>query len=485
MTLPINIKRIALFALPAVLLVGSGCKKFLNVNQDPNNLSNAQPAQQLPTVEAGIGVVVGDDLYTFGNIWSQFYTQSAIASQYKTIDQYLQTNNDFNYMWGHLYQTSLINDQLMLANTIGNPGLVQYQAIGYVLKAYALQLATDGFGDIPMSEALQGAANKNPKYDPQQQVYDSIFYYIDKAKTLMDPSDPSAPQSDDLIFNGDMSQWIAFANTLELRAYLRLTQVDPATAEAGVKALYATNPTFLTADAEMTYSSTGGNQNPFYIKAVSLGKTVNLAPSSTVISQFERNNDPRRWALFEKVKPTDDTITDLVQGTYFQNTNKVTSKPSPLVAGDPQNTASALAPVILIGAAESKFLQAEAVARGWVAGSAGTLFTDGINASFATDGISDSAANYIASAPDAQFPATQADQLKAIITQKYYAMCGSQGFEAWTEWRRTGYPDFFVLSAANGGRGVPLRFLYPQTELTGNLSYPGTVTETTPVWWDK
>jgi len=242
MTLPINIKRIALFALPAVLLVGSGCKKFLNVNQDPNNLSNAQPAQQLPTVEAGIGVVVGDDLYTFGNIWSQFYTQSAIASQYKTIDQYLQTNNDFNYMWGHLYQTSLINDQLMLANTIGNPGLVQYQAIGYVLKAYALQLATDGFGDIPMSEALQGAANKNPKYDPQQQVYDSIFYYIDKAKTLMDPSDPSAPQSDDLIFNGDMSQWIAFANTLELRAYLRLTQVDPATAEAGVKALYATMP---------------------------------------------------------------------------------------------------------------------------------------------------------------------------------------------------------------------------------------------------
>lgn len=485
MTIPINIKRSVLFAGLAVLLLGTGCKKFLDVNQDPNNLSNAQPAQQLPTVQAGIGVVVGDDLYPFGNIWSQYFTQSAIASQYKTIDQYLQTNNDFNYMWGHIYQTALVNDQLMIANTIGNPGLIQYQAIGYVLKAYTLQLATDAFGDVPSSEALQGSVNKNPAYDAQQVVYDSIFYYIGKAKALMNPADPSAPGSDDLIFNGDMGSWIAFANTLELRAYLRLTQVDPATAEAGVKALYATNPTFLTVDAEMTYTSTGGNQNPFYIKAVSLGKTVNLAASSTVVSQFERNSDPRQWALFEKVKPADDTITDLVQGTYAQNTNKVTSKPAPLVGGDPQNAASALAPVILIGAAESKFLQAEAVARGWATGSASSLFTAGINASFATDGIPDSAANYISSAPDAVFPAALSDQIKAIITQKYYAMCGSQGFEAWNEWRRTSYPTFLVLSAANGGRGVPLRFLYPQSELTGNLSYPGTVPETTPVWWDK
>ncbi|HTI89229.1 MAG TPA: SusD/RagB family nutrient-binding outer membrane lipoprotein [Puia sp.] len=485
MTIPINIKRSALFAGLAVLLLGTGCKKFLDVNQDPNNLSNAQPAQQLPTVQAGIGVVVGDDFYTYGNIWSQYFTQSAIASQYKSIDQYLQTNNDFNYMWGHLYQTTLVNNQLMIANTIGNKGLIQYQAIGYVLKAYTLQLATDAFGDVPSSEALQGSVNKNPAYDAQQVVYDSIFYYIEKGKALMNPADPSAPGSDDLIFKGDMDSWIAFANTLELRAYMRLTQVDAAKAEAGVKALYATNPTFLAKDAEMTYTSTGGNQNPFYIKAVSLGKTVNLAASATVVTQFERNSDPRQWALFEKVNSADDTITDLVQGTYAQNTNKVTSKPSPLVAGDPQKTASALAPVILIGAAESKFLQAEAVVRGWVAGSASTLFTDGINASFATDGIADSAAKYISSAPDAVFPASQADQIKAIITQKYYAMCGSQGFEAWTEWRRTGYPTFFVKSAANGGRGVPLRFLYPQSELTGNLSYPGTVAETIPVWWDK
>lgn len=136
---------------------------------------------------------------------------------------------------------------------------------------------------------------------------------------------------------------------------------------------------------------------------------------------------------------------------------------------------------------ESNFLQAEAVARGWGSGSltAKKLFTSGIEASFAADGIAENAAAYMSSAPDAKFPGDKAGQIKAIITQKYYAMCGSQGFEAWTEWRRTGYPTFIVKSVAAKSLPFPLRFLYPNSELTTNSNYPGTVTQKTPVWWDK
>ena len=483
MTTTINIlKRIALFVFPAVLLLSSGCKKFLNVNQDPNNLDAALPSQLLPSVEASIGVALGDDYYPFGNLWAQYFTQSTLGSQYKTIDQYLQQNSDFNYAWMHLYQNALINDQLMITNSVGDSSVVQYLAIGYALKAYTLQLATDGFGDIPSSEAAEGAANKNPTYDKQQVVYDSIFALLERGKALMSNSDPNNPGSSDLIFQGNMDNWIAFANTLELRAYLRLTQIDPATAQAGVQALYSSNATFLTTDAAMTYVATGGNENPFYTTAVSLGKTINLVASQTITEAFVRNSDPRQFALFVPLAGTD-SITSLYQGNYAANTNVQYSLPSALVGGNPQDPNSALAPVTLISQSESDFLQAEAVSRGWGSGSASGLFTAGIQASFADDGIAGSAAAYIASAPDAQFPASAANQLKAIITQKYYAMCGSQGFEAWTEWRRTGYPDFLVVSAASGGRGVPQRFLYPQSELTGNTNYPGTVPEITPVWW--
>ena len=485
MTTTINIlKRIALFVFPAVLLLSSGCKKFLNVNQDPNNLDVALPSQLLPSVEASIGVALGEDYYPFGNMWAQYFTQSTIGSQYKTIDQYLQQNSDFNYAWMHLYQNALINAQLMITNSIGDSADVQYLAIGYALKAYTLQLASDAFGDIPNAQAVQGSANKNPAYDKQQIVYDSIFSLLEQGKALMSNSDPNNPGASDLIFQGDMDNWIAFANTLELRAYLRLTQIDPTTAQAGIQALYASNAPFLTTNAAMTYTATGGNQNPFYTTAVSLGKTINLVASQTIVEAFVRNNDARQFALFVPVTGTD-TISSLAQGDYAAFTNVIFSTPSALVAGNPQDANSALAPVILISQSESDFLQAEAVARGWGQGSASSLFTAGIQASFATDGIPDSATSYIANAPDAQFPATGAtNQIKAIITQKYYAMCGSQGFEAWTEWRRTGYPTFLVTSAAAGGRGYPLRFLYPQSELTGNTNYPGTVPETTPVWWD-
>ena len=478
-------KGIALFVVPAfLLLLSTGCKKFLNVNTDPNNSAIAAPATLLPTVEASIGVALGDDYYPFGNIWAQYFTQSAVASQYKTIDQYLQLNSDFNYAWNHLYQNALINDQLMIDSSLGNNMKIQYLAIGYVLKAYALQLTTDAFGDIPLSQALQGVANKNPAYDKQQDVYDSVFSLCEQGKALMNNSDPYNPGAADLIFQGDMDQWVAFANTLELRASLRLTQVNPTAAQAGVAALYANGATFLASNAQITYASTGGNQNPFYIKEVALGETVNLVASQTVISQFVRNNDARQFVLFVPLSGAD-TITYLPQGSFAQNTNEVCSTPSALVAGNPQDPNSALAPVYLFSLSESNFLQAEAVARGWGQGSASALFTAGINASFANDGIPDSAASYLLNAPDAQYPAAGLPaQLQAIITQKYYAMCGSQGFEAWTEWRRTGYPTFFVPSAASSGRPFPLRFLYPQSELTGNLSYPGTVPETTPVWWD-
>jgi len=479
-----RLKRIALFALPAVLLLSTGCKKFLNVNQDPNNLVAAQPSQLLPTVEAAVSVALGDDYYPYGNLWAQYFTQSPVASQYKSIDQYLQVNADFNYAWQHLYQGALINDQLMISNSIGNTALVQYLAIGYVLKAYTLQLTTDGFGDVPLSEASQGSANKNPAYDKQENVYDSIFALIERGKALMDNTDPNNPGSTDLIFQGNMNAWIAFANTLELRAYLRLTQIDPTKAQAGVQALYAANAPFLTSNATITYSTTGGNENPFYIKEAALGYTVNLVASQTVVSAFVRNNDPRQFALFDSLGGGIDTITYIPQGAFNSFTNKKCSPPSAFTGGNAQDANSALAPVFLISQAESDFLQAEAVSRGWGQGSASSLFTAGIQASFATDGIPDSAANYLANAPDAQFPASAAGQLQAIITQKYYAMCGTQGFEAWTEWRRTGYPTFFVPSAANGGRTYPQRFLYPQSELTANLNYPGTVPETTKVWWD-
>lgn len=131
-------------------------------------------------------------------------------------------------------------------------------------------------------------------------------------------------------------------------------------------------------------------------------------------------------------------------------------------------------------------MQAEAVAKGWGSGDAKSLYESGITSSFTATGNAADAVNYIAKAPDAVFSGTVEEKVKAIITQKYFAMCGFQGFEAWTEWRRTGYPTFFTTSAAStlGEGRMPLRMPYANSEATTNANYPGNVVIYTPVWWD-
>ena len=478
----------------AAVATMTGCSKFLDVNDNPNNPESTTPDFLLPTTEVSLGVAVGNGLQIYGNFLSQYWTQNPSANQYNSIEQYAFVNADFNYPWIYLYGDAMVNLQLMIDNNKGSENQ-QYVAIAYILKAYSLQVATDAFGDVPNSEALKGADGpSSPVYDKQEVVYDSIFNFIEKGKSLIDANSETLPGKQDLIFNGDMNQWEAFANTLELKAYLRLSEVDGAKAKAGIEKLYAENPSFLTSDAAIQYSSTGGNQNPLYINMVGLGKTQNFVASATAVNAFNRNNDPRLFVLYDKL-PGRDTIAYIAQGDYNakeknaagESVSKRVSSPSGLVAGNANDETSALAPVRLISTAESYFLQAEAVARGW-AGSgnkAEDLFKQGIRASFEADGIAADADDYINSAPDAAFPSETTGQIQAIITQKYYSMCGSQGFEAWTEWRRTGFPDFFTPSVESGGQAFPVRLLYPNSEVTSNLNYPGTEPMDAPVWWDK
>jgi hypothetical protein len=386
-------------------------------------------------------------------------------------------------VWGNIYRGTLNNAELIINSKVADNE--NYKGIAHILKAYAYQVATDAFGDIPLSEASKADGNLSPKYEAQEVVYDSIFNYIDKGLSLLAVKQAIPVASQDMIFNGDLEKWKAFANTLKLRAYLRLSNVNATKAAAGIKALYASNAVFLSQDATITYTTTGGNENPFYNEMVGLGKTQNVVASGTAVEAFVRNNDPRRFAFYEKVSGQD-TIAFIEQGTYASNSKKLVSTPSAMVGGNAINQTSAVAPVKLFSASESLFLQAEAIVRGWGTGDAQSLYSAGITESFKATGNAAEATKYIADAPDAKFTGNVEAKVKAIITQKYYAMCGFQGFEAWTEWRRTGYPAFFVKSAAStlGEGRMPLRMPYALSEATTNSNYPGNVVIYTPVWWD-
>lgn len=475
--------KIAALVLASGIAGFTGCKKFLDVNENPNAPSDADVKLLLPSAQAAIAHALGNPLQIHGGMWSQYWTQSSSASQYRSLDRYQVTAGSFDRPWRMLYSDALQDLKIVIQKGEAAEQFRQFAAIAYILKGYDFQLLTDAFGDVPVKEALNVDIT-NPHYDSQELVYDSILTFINKGLSMIDLETEAVPAEEDLVFHGDMEKWQQFANTLKLRVYMRISKKAEAKARAGVQALQTANAEFLTEDAKITYTTTGGNQNPLFAEILGLGRTQNLVASSTLVDNMKKNSDPRLNIFYDTLPGGQ--IVSVAQGAWDVPPPRVASPPSAVVGANGQDDQSGLAPVKLISAAESYFLQAEAVAKTWLNGNARQLFEQGITASFNAYGVESEAAAYIANAPDAKWPAGFALQQKAIITQKYYAMCGNQCFEAWTEKRRTGFPDFFKESLASvlpAGR-YPARLLYPNTEVNQNLSFPGLKPVTDSVWWD-
>jgi len=509
----INKKLIIVLTIGSLLGVSS-CKKYLDVNKNPNVVQTPTVQTLLPAGQLIVGSSLGVDLEITGSIWGQYWTQNPGASQYHPLDQYAPGQDFFSYPWLYLYQANENFRQLyILADSQKKK---QYMAISLLMQAYTFQLLTDAWGDVPFSQALKGGYADghiiNPAYDKQMAIYTGIIGLIDSANTLINPADPSVPGADDLIYAGNMAKWQKFSNTLMLRVLLRMSQVNAAEAQAGIIALYTSSGgNFIGEgdDAAITgYGSNSANKNPLYAEETSttLASTQNIVGSNTCIDSMNSNNDYRAYVFYEAAANTG-TIVGIDQGHYnFTPTSGSFSVVSNFVGGDAQNSASSNAPVNFLTSYESLFLQAEVAARGWVgAGSDSSLFYQGIQASFdyySADmnsyyGVTGAVGYNTYISGDTSVPGTpgywtiyptggSTDQkVRFIITQKWFAMCGNQGFEAWTEWRRTGYPDFLItsLSAVNGGT-KPRRFLYPTSESTVNSSFPGLAPLTLKMWWD-
>lgn len=464
---------IAALAVAAIVL--PGCKKFLDINESPNSTTKANPEQLLPSIEASVAHVTFNHFQTYGNFWSQYWTQRPNASQYRTIDAYSSGPNDFDRPWSILYANGL-SDTDSLISLAHLPKFSQWSARAYILRAYAFMQLTDGFGDIPLTEALQGRGNRSPHYDTQAQVYDSIFLWIQKGIDLLDPLNAYQPGAEDLLDNGE--GWTAFARTLKLRAYLRISGVNAAKAAAGIQALYADGTSFLTENWQLNYVNVGGNQYPAWAEVVAL-QIRNQGASSTVMDKLKEWSDPRINSFFAL---SGGQFRSIPQGGY-DNVPSTTAMSNPTTA-----MFGGATPGIFINAAESYFLQAEAALKGWGTGNAAALYEQGIRASFAANGRSDGEATTYMTNQQVAWNSANVDTLqKRIITQKYFSMVNLQGFEAWSEWRRTHYPEFLIRSQASvlGPNSRPQRFIYPQAELTRNANFPGLQNIDVPVWWAK
>lgn len=490
-------KRLLVAAAGLILLSVGGCKKQLDINENPNVAQDVTPALLLPTAQLEIGSALGVDMNNNGSIWVQYWTQNASASQYRTLERYQPTASTYDRVWS-LFYSGALPDLKRMNQLATASNLRQYQAISNLLTAYSFQLLTDAWGDVPFTEALKGLTEEgavlNPRFDRQEAIYDSVIQITQVGLALVDEEDPNHPGSDDLIYQGNMANWRKFGNTLLLKMYLRLSERSPAKAQAGIAALYNSGAEFIGSedgdDAQISYSTGSGSSNPLAVEARRLGQ--NQIASATSADSMNSNNDPRRAVFYNAATPTT-AIRGLRQGETTAQSGVTYNIPNSntganaAAVGSEGGLAASSAPVKFISSYESLFLQAEVVARGWATGDAADLFSRGISANFASYGLEEFDEDYQDEAYWAQYPTggSVSAQIRHIITQKWFSMNGNQGFEAWTEWRRTGYPEFLVVSAGSLiGNQFPARFFYPDAEFSRNANFPGQPRITDRVWWD-
>lgn len=486
-----TIKKSLYIIAAAASTIFVGCKKQLDINRDPNKAPQEAGTAALiyPSAMMSTTGRIGGELNIIGGIWSQYYTQSYTSNQYKTIDAFNIQSTDYQSSYSELFAGAL-NDYHFELDTAKKAADWNFYLMGTVMNAFTVATLVDLYDKIPYSEAFQGKANINPKFDDGYTIYIDLLKRIDDAlskdfaaKTNTDPG------AVDFIFEGDMDNWKKFANTLKLKLYLRMINAKPTEAEAGIRALYTNGAKFLDVDAAMKlFTTTPDKQNPFYTYNIyRLNSGTNLRASKTFTSWLTANSDPRIVSFYGKTNPT-----AMNQGDFLTTY----SKPTVFVQ-------KATDPVQFISAAESYFLQAEASVRYFGGTDAKDLYDQGVTEAFAAQGYENQVASFIQAGGKYEFPAagTLENKIEAIITQKWaHFAYGCHSLEAFFDRNRTGYPKSSavystdasyvpgqIVYPANGVTSgkFPKRMVFPDSERSRNKNTPAEVPLTTPVWWAK
>ncbi|MBS1502428.1 MAG: SusD/RagB family nutrient-binding outer membrane lipoprotein [Bacteroidetes bacterium] len=484
----------------------TGCKKdYLSLEVNPNTPSVTTPGLTLAAALNASAAIVSTGYPQYG-VWSGYYTTSGNYVPNQSINQYQFTNTSFSGDWTAWY-ANLTNYNNLVQISAADPKGANYQAIGLVMEAYGFSHLVDNYEDVPYTQAFQASKILYPAYDKGPAIYADLFKKIDQAIGLMGKAGATVPGSDDIVFHGDMGKWKQFANSLKLRMAIRVSGVQGFDAKA-IMATTATTADPSDAEANFLgettsaisnpgYVNATGKQNPFYA-AYGADPTGNPAGSNVYyranafsVNLLSAFNDPRLTELYTQVPTSGSDATLRVHGNTFGDTKTTLLSNSFTSAVGPGLLQSPTQGQPLMWGSEALFLQAEAVNKGYLTGNAQDDYEGGITASFLELGLTaaDAQTYYSQDLANVSWTASP-NKEQAIITQKWIALNGYFQFEAWNEYRRTGYPVLpSSIDPAAISTTLPTRVPYPLSELTtngANLAKEGTINYfTSKIFWAK
>ena len=472
-----NIKRQGVKIFPLFLLAFTinSCDSALDINSDPDVMTSVPASALLPSAEVSLGYVLGGDASRMPASIVQYY--AGHRGQPLEYARYDIEPAATDQMWTNLYQIAY---NLRQAENISkSKGDLVYVGITQLLQAHTFSVATDMFGDIPYSEALNGPLNINPKYDKQQEVYESILALIDLGITNIRTNAGLNPGTADIVYAGNRTKWEKFGNSLKLRILNHLSKID---ANRALNFLNTNPQLILTAtdNAKVTFLDNPASANPIYQFDVLSGRK-DQAVSTTFVNKLKGLDDPRVPVYFKGV------VNGALAGQILGNEPGADDDDSGETKFSRVGSAYASvdSPVVLMSAAEVNFIKAEIYLRAGNLSDAETAYDAAITQDFASLGLS-GASTYLTK-PEVAFD----DTLSKLIEQKWITMYHSP-YEAFVDWRRTGFPTLTPSIDNRTNDVIPRRLPYCQKEINVNGSSlsagPGIpkplVDLKNRVWWD-
>jgi len=511
---------IYLIAGAFMVIAFASCKKeLLNVNTNPTATTGSQydPNFLLTTTQlmyTGSTDFGAENWQTeWGEIAGFIQHVSSVNTSYYSGDKYLNTVGNFGVYFDHSYIYQVQPAVELYQLTLNNPQYKNLHQMARIMKALIFERITDIYGDIPYFQAGLGYYTRiyTPAYDKQQDIYTDLLKEVSEATDSLDET-ADTPTGDVFFYSygtTQISEWKTFGYTLLLRMAMRLTKVDPTTAQSYVTKVQGLTMTSNNDNAIVQHELGSETQNRDAWSIIG-EDSADLKLCSTYIDSLQYNNDPRLPYMSEIFATEDTTSADqlglppgYIIGGINPNTDitKTATYPATGMEGYSRlndNILSYTAPTLILTYAESEFLLADAAKRWGIvgSGSAQTHYENGVLAAI-TQLAAYGPASTI-SAADAQayydaHPYNDAIGLSQINTQFWLSTVMNE-YEAWSNWRRTGYPALTPTDYTGNVTGgtIPRRLEYPTSEkVTNGVNYVAAVARltggdllTSRMWWD-
>lgn len=455
---------IKLGTLGSVLLL-TACKDFDDINDNPD--VPTQPAAQFLLTE--VLYQSGDQTTTNGFVNTAPMMQYYGQDDFNDVDHY---NIQSNYpLWTLNYKLiGNLND--ILDDTKSNEAV---KATAKIMKAFIGAQLTDLYGPVPFLEA--GYANNiTPKYDQQQEVYTAENGVLSLLEQAVDKLNNTNGQiQGDVMFNGDKTKWVKFANALQIKYLLRIAHVYPQ-AKSRLQTL-ASGGELLMSNADNALISYDFEPNHWYLSKERSGSYKLLRITTSILNLLQDREDPRLTFYYA---PNDQNeFVPLEPGSNERDGNYTGLQ-------DDNYRAQNVLDMVFATYFGQEFALAEAVKRGYITGDSKLHYDKAVQAAFDYRNI-EMPADYLT----AETKALWNGSLERILTQKYIAN-NTIGFEGWLDYKRTGLPNLTPALNNENGNKIPMRFKYPSEESFANaehyseaINWIGQNNYDSRSWWEK